>query len=255
MNEELADRYAEALRETIGWEGRMISFSKSGYHEAHPDRVAIFNANVCVKEGKIWHGDLDLTVDEERLAALAARIGETLYILYERDGRFENADAPLLAEAVYSVTPSAHTRYQHQYIERAADGTLRRRPLPRPLRWRWRVLLHRPRLLRFWRIENKTWTGSATVRARGRLVYIGRRDNGRTPLLVLGASRSDRLRSLGIELTWYPTDGLERSAGRALIRIAPQLVVGRLHLWCNLIVWPGRNYAFQAAYQDRRRGR
>lgn len=67
MNEELAARYAEELRATLGYEGRMISFSKGGYSTAHPEHVAVFNANLCVAAGKLWWGDLDLTVDEPLL--------------------------------------------------------------------------------------------------------------------------------------------------------------------------------------------
>ena len=44
----------------------------------------------------MWHGDLDLTVDEDALVALAERIGDTIFVLYESDGRFDREDDPLL---------------------------------------------------------------------------------------------------------------------------------------------------------------
>jgi hypothetical protein len=128
VNEELNVRFSADLAATLGESGRMIAYSKTDYSRRHPDHVAIFNANVCVDAGKIWHGDLDLTLDELKLGELARRIGETVYVLYEYDGRFENEDSPLLEEAVSSVTPSGHTRFQHRYLERATDGSLRRLP-------------------------------------------------------------------------------------------------------------------------------
>ena len=36
--------------------GRMISGSKSGYKERHPDNLIVFNANIIIEsKGKIWH--------------------------------------------------------------------------------------------------------------------------------------------------------------------------------------------------------
>jgi hypothetical protein len=61
----------------------------------------------------------------------AARIGETIYVLYEANGRFEHEEEPLLEQAVYSVAPSGHYRFDHRSHERAPDGSLRPSP---PLR-------------------------------------------------------------------------------------------------------------------------
>ena len=127
MNEELARRYEAALRETLGREGRMISLSKSGYRKNYPDRVPVFNGNVCLVGGKVWWGDLDLTLDEPELVALARRVGQTVYVLYESDARFCNEGRPLLGRAVYSVTASGHSDFDYEYLERTRDGTLRRR--------------------------------------------------------------------------------------------------------------------------------
>jgi len=67
--------------------------SKSGYRFANPDNEFIPNANVfCRKVGKIWWGDLDLTRDRPKLDAVARKLRMKLYVLYEGDGRFENAD-------------------------------------------------------------------------------------------------------------------------------------------------------------------
>jgi hypothetical protein len=127
VNEELAQRHALTLGEILGPPGRLISYSKSGYRTRHPDHVAVFNGNLCLEGGKVWHGDLDLTVDEPMLVGLARIIGTTVYVLWERDGRFDHEDKPLLREAVYSVAPSGQPWFEQKWMSRAVDGSLRRR--------------------------------------------------------------------------------------------------------------------------------
>jgi len=74
--------------------GRMISGSKSGYWEEHKENLIVFNANIVIEtRGKIWHGDLDVTLDYERLEKVSEALEEPLYILREMDARFENEDA------------------------------------------------------------------------------------------------------------------------------------------------------------------
>jgi len=75
--------------------GRMIGGSKSGYRDAHPDNIIVFNANIVIEtRGKVWHGDLDVTLDETKLKEVANALEEDLYILSEYDGRWENEDKP-----------------------------------------------------------------------------------------------------------------------------------------------------------------
>lgn len=82
--------------------GRMISGSKT----SPKGHVCVFNANICTKRrGKIWFGDLDLTTDEDRLKAFAKHEGETLYVLRERDARFDNEKSPLLENALAIYEP------------------------------------------------------------------------------------------------------------------------------------------------------
>ena len=93
--------YTGLLMETIGFPGRMISMSKSSYVGSNKTTVPIFNANICTKEsGKIWFGDLDITLDKEKLSALAEGLGQDIYILTELDARFENEENPKLDQAV-----------------------------------------------------------------------------------------------------------------------------------------------------------
>ena len=71
--------------------GRMVGFSKTLYRQRYPNNEIVFNANIFTKSsGKIWWGDLDLTLDEEKLKEISKEMGEPLYILREMDGRFEN---------------------------------------------------------------------------------------------------------------------------------------------------------------------
>jgi hypothetical protein len=87
---------------------RMISGSKSLYMRAYPDNDVIFNANIITEShGKIWHGDLDVTVDRENLEKIAQKLGEPLYILYEMDARFEHENdltGTLMNKAKYKIT-------------------------------------------------------------------------------------------------------------------------------------------------------
>jgi hypothetical protein len=74
---------------------RLLSYSKSIYRKTYPDNEAYFNANIFNEFGqKVWHGDLDLTLDEKNLRKIAKLMGTNLYVLREMDGRFgaENMD-------------------------------------------------------------------------------------------------------------------------------------------------------------------
>lgn len=72
-------------------EGRLVSWSKSEYVTAHPSNRVYFNANIFTEsEGKVWYGDLDVTVSMSVLQSIANEGKETLYILRELDGRFGN---------------------------------------------------------------------------------------------------------------------------------------------------------------------
>ena len=90
----------------LSHEGRLISGSKSGYRRIFPDNIAIFNANICIEEGKIWWGDIDLTISKFKLIELAQNLDKIVYVLYEMDGRFENENNPLLHKAVVKFLPS-----------------------------------------------------------------------------------------------------------------------------------------------------
>jgi hypothetical protein len=89
----------EQLNVALGYPGRMISGSKSGYRDRHPDNFVVFNSNICTESEKVWFGDIDLTLQKEALCELAKANNETIYVLYEMDARFENEDSPQLGKA------------------------------------------------------------------------------------------------------------------------------------------------------------
>jgi hypothetical protein len=205
LNDDLANRHAAAIATHLGVPGRLIGLSKSGYRDAHPRHLIVFNANVCFGAGKVWWGDVDLTTDEHSLEALAARTRETVYVLYESDGRFRHEADPLLERAIYSVTPTGHTLFDAANVERAADGQLYVRPIPRQPRFR---RPPRPRLWRFWILERAGEQSKDAVGAhRSSVLYIGRRHAWPgSPLLVLALHRWRRVGSgAWCELSWSPS--------------------------------------------------
>lgn len=97
------DAAARAAVRHLGFDGRCYG-SWSGYRDRHPDHLAIKNANVCtLQHGKIWWGDLDVTVNVRELRALARELGVTLYVLREMAARFDTAENPQFHEASYAT--------------------------------------------------------------------------------------------------------------------------------------------------------
>ena len=88
--------------EILGVCGRMISASKCDYSRTYPEHVVVFNSNICTESGKIWYGDIDVTLDEDKLKLLADELDEKIYVIYEMDGRFDNEGSPKLDNAVWT---------------------------------------------------------------------------------------------------------------------------------------------------------
>lgn len=118
--------YVDAIAERLlGPAGRMIAASKTRYWERHRTNLPVFNANVCTRErGKIWFGDLDLTLEEPQLRALARAINERIFVLHERAARFGNEGSPAFDEAVAVIAPDGAVELG-RWTMRAADGRLR----------------------------------------------------------------------------------------------------------------------------------
>jgi len=107
----------EQLNTALGYPGRMISGSKSGYRDRHPDNFAIFNSNICTESGKVWFGDIDLTLQKEALCELAKAHNETIYVLYEMDARFENEETPLLGKAPIKFLPDGTFKVADRLVQ------------------------------------------------------------------------------------------------------------------------------------------
>jgi hypothetical protein len=76
--------------------GRMIAPSKSAYCKEHQGELVIFNANILTKEhGKVWYGDVNVTLDFDNLKNIADQLGNDLYILMEGDARFGYENEPI----------------------------------------------------------------------------------------------------------------------------------------------------------------
>ncbi len=90
----------DLITDKLGFPGRLLSGSKLAYEQAHPGHVVVFNANLMVDGQKVWYGDIDITVDEAALKAIAQALGK-VHILYEMDARFETEASPVLENAVY----------------------------------------------------------------------------------------------------------------------------------------------------------
>ena len=86
---------------------RMIGGSKSFYRKEHEGDLIVFNANIVMPLfGKVWHGDLNLTEDYMILKSIADALDNTLYVLWEMDGRFGEEDKPideLIKKAVWNT--------------------------------------------------------------------------------------------------------------------------------------------------------
>jgi hypothetical protein len=107
----------EQLTTVLGYPGRMISGSKSGYRDRNPDNFAIFNSNICTEAGKVWFGDIDVTLQKETLCELAKANNETLYVLYEMDARFENEESPLLSKAAIKFLPDGTFKVADRLVD------------------------------------------------------------------------------------------------------------------------------------------
>lgn len=112
----------EVVWKHLGFCGAMICGSKSFYNKQHPNNLVAFNANVCIGSKKVWWGDLDITLSKINLTALAVELGETVYVLFEMDGRFNNEEVPLIdnyivkfsADGLYAI----NDRYKEFYTKK-----------------------------------------------------------------------------------------------------------------------------------------
>ena len=90
----------------LGFEGKMISFSKSGYRQENPENLVIYNANIIQKTEKgyekIWYGDIDITLEYEKLIRISECLDTEIFVLYEMDARFDRESDPNVLNFVVS---------------------------------------------------------------------------------------------------------------------------------------------------------
>lgn len=112
----------EASARLIGYPGRMITGSKTGFGRRKPDHAAVFNAGVIVDGSEVWWGDLDLTEDADRLRALAAELNCSISVVYE-GGRHSRPISPLWTAALF--TPDGNVSFPGSSFALAADSVIR----------------------------------------------------------------------------------------------------------------------------------
>lgn len=76
------------------YNGRLICSSKSLYHKKFPDHNVLFNANIFIKEGKIFYGDIDLNIDNVVLQKICNELNEEFIVVRELYGRFGGEKKP-----------------------------------------------------------------------------------------------------------------------------------------------------------------
>ena len=103
------------IKECLGWNGAMISGSKSGYLQSYPNNVVVFNSNICTEGGKVWYGDIDITKSKDSLIKLAEALDSTLYVLLEMDGRFENEAEPKVDKYVAKIEFDGSITFGNRY--------------------------------------------------------------------------------------------------------------------------------------------
>lgn len=82
------DDFRNGVEKVFGYPGRLLDGSKRSYSERHPESVVYFNACVFDANGRqIWFGDIDLTIDAERLQAAANEQGSELHVTPEQPFR------------------------------------------------------------------------------------------------------------------------------------------------------------------------
>ena len=95
------------------YDARMLGAHKIDYRMANEGDLIVFNANVLMSGyGKIWYGDLNLTLEWIILKSIAQSLNTTLHILWEMDARFGEEGKPfkeLIEKAVWNTTDDKPT--------------------------------------------------------------------------------------------------------------------------------------------------
>jgi len=105
------DTYFELFKEHGLGIARLISWSKSTYRKMNPENIVVFNANIFTEEdGKVWFGDLDITLDGETLKELSKNMSKKLYVLNEYHGRWGDEEFVDLEKSYFIIDEETVTK-------------------------------------------------------------------------------------------------------------------------------------------------
>lgn len=109
----------------LGSMGRMVGGSKSIYRHDNPDHMVIFNANILTKQnGKIWHGDLDITKDLSVLREMAEDLERSVFVFYEMDARFGKEDDVDFSLRALEIHEDGRVLLRDSEYDYFKDGTI-----------------------------------------------------------------------------------------------------------------------------------
>lgn len=91
------------IYDLLGARGKLLSASKSIYSYDNPKNLVVFNANLVIDGKKVWYGDIDLTLQYQRLKTISSYVNKKVYILSEIDARFENEEKPKIENAIAEI--------------------------------------------------------------------------------------------------------------------------------------------------------
>jgi hypothetical protein len=129
------DRLVSEIAALVGLpHDRMVGPSKTGYRREYPDHFVMFNATLTDWAGtRLWWGDVDLTLDEAKLADLARRLAMPVHVFFEHESRFVDPIAMSLAAAVFETNGTARFLGRPPTKrDRAGRVVLARAPVARP---------------------------------------------------------------------------------------------------------------------------
>jgi hypothetical protein len=120
------NRLTTIVEKYLGNSGRMIGSSKGRYKEANPDNLVVFNSNIYTKSmGKIWYGDIDITLSLSDLKNMSREMNEEFMVLPEMAMRFEYENDPKLEDFVIIVKPDMTCILAGKYLDyKDTDGKL-----------------------------------------------------------------------------------------------------------------------------------
>ena len=105
----IANSVREALTKAGLPQYRVIGGSKSLYRARNPGHLVVFDANIFTEaRGKVWYGDLDLTLDGPVLQGVAIECKQSLYILSKNDGSLQHEIRPFAEVIMLAVRYYPH---------------------------------------------------------------------------------------------------------------------------------------------------